>query len=120
MLTTRAIERTREYLDTFLAAVRPSPTHRGEYDISYKLTEVAFVLHLHQRASEADTLTAHASFKAVHSEDPDGWLLFTPDSDGHWAPNPELVFVADLEDALQVARSLFSEAEPPRPLDIAS
>lgn len=118
MLNSRAMERTREYLDTFLAGVRPGPSHRAEYDISYRLTEDAFVLFLHQRASESALLTPHACFKAVHSEDPSGWLLYAPDDDGHWLPNPEMVFVTDVADALAIAEALMPDQEPPRPLDM--
>lgn len=104
MLNPRALERTREHLDTFLSTVRPSPSLRQDYDVSYQLSEVAFVLNAHRRAREADVLTAQACFKAVHSEAPEGWQLFVQDADGHWVSLPEgQGFEVDLEHVLQVA-----------------
>lgn len=112
MLNHRELERTREHLDTFLARVRPSPSQRTALDISYQLSEVAFVLRAHLRASESVLLTPHAVFKAVHSEEPAGWQLYVPDAQGHWVACPELGFAADLEDALEVATVLLPQVGP--------
>lgn len=104
MLSPRALERICGHLDTFLAAVRPSPSLWKDYDAGYQLSEVTFVLNAHRRAREADVLTAQACFKAVHSEAPEGWQLFVQDADGHWVSLPEgQGFEVDLEQVLQVA-----------------
>lgn len=104
MLTVSKLERTREHLDTFLASVRPGHVQRTEHDISYRLTEFAFILHVHQRAGSAITLAAYACFKAVHQEGPEGWLLYTPDASGHWQANSASGDAVSLAEALQAAR----------------
>ncbi|MDZ4298798.1 MAG: hypothetical protein U0998_05960 [Moraxellaceae bacterium] len=106
MLTPRELERVRNHLDTFIATVRPSPTHRSQFDVSYVLSEFAVVLNLHRAAGETSVLTPHACFKALHSEEPEGWLLYVVDDQGHWVPNESLVFTADLSEALIFAKTL--------------
>ena len=51
-------------------------------------------------------LTTHACFKALHSEEPEGWLMYVDDDHGHWVPNESLVFSADLSEALIFAKTL--------------
>lgn len=106
MLTARELERVRNQLDTFIATVRPSPTNRGQFDVSYLLSEFAVVLNLHRAAGETSVLTPHACFKALHSGEPEGWLLYVVDDQGHWVPNESLVFSADLSEALAFAKTL--------------
>ena len=105
MMTPRLLHRVRESLDTFMAEIRPSPTERHRQDYSYRLTEDAFVLQHHSLASESQLLTAHALLKIVHSEDPEGWLLYIPNAEGHWQPHADLVFSPELTAALQTARA---------------
>lgn len=113
------MERVRVELDTFLATVRPEPSQRQHMDISYQLNETAFVLHVHKRAENAGMLTPHACLKAVHSEDPEGWLLYVPDSDGHWVAYQELVYATELADVLLAAKALLPESEAPGQMDLA-
>lgn len=113
MLTPRELERVRNHLDTFIATVRPSPTHRGQFDVSYLLSEFAVVLNLHRVAGETSVLTPHACFKALHSEQPEGWMLYVIDDQGHWVPNESLVFSADLSEALTFAQTLMPTDTPP-------
>lgn len=108
MMTPRLLHRVRESLDTFMAEIRPSPTERLRQDYSYRLTEDAFVLQYHSLAGESQLLTAHALFKVVHSEDPEGWLLYAPDTDGHWQPHADLVFSPELAEIFQAARARIS------------
>ena len=108
MMTPRLLHRVRESLDTFMAEIRPSPTERQCQDYSYRLTEDAFVLQHHSLAGESQLLTAHALLKVVHSEDPEGWLLYAPDTEGHWQPHADLVFSPELTEALQSARAHIS------------
>lgn len=119
MLNPRDLERTREHLETFLARVRPSPSQRTSTDISYQLSEAAFVLRTHVRAAESMLLTPHACFKAVHSEEPAGWQLYVPDEQGHWVVCPELSFAEDLEDALEVAALMLPRLGPETALSAA-
>ncbi|MDZ4298485.1 MAG: hypothetical protein U0998_09120 [Moraxellaceae bacterium] len=106
MLTPRELERVRNHLDTFIATVRPSPTHRGQFDVSYVLSEFALVINLHRAAGDTSVLTPHACFKALYSEEPHGWLLYVVDDQGHWVPNESLVFSTDLSEALIFAKAL--------------
>lgn len=119
MLSQRDLDRTRESLETFLARVRPSHSQRAQFDISYQLSEQAFVLSVHHPAAEAAILTAHPHFKAVHIESPSGWQLYIPDAQGHWAPCPDLSFVDDLEDALDMAEVLLPKPSSDAPLSVA-
>ena len=115
MLTPRLLARTKDSLDTFMAKVRPAPMLRHVMDVSYKLSEAAFVIHVVRRGAVSFTQTQQACFKAVHNEDPDGWLLFVPDSEGHWVACADLVFATDLDDVLQHAGRLLphlDDAEP--------
>lgn len=105
MMPPRLLNRVRESLDTFMAEVRPSPTERHRQDYSYRLTDDAFVLQSHSLAGESQLLTAHALLKVVHSEDPEGWLLYVPDTEGHWQPYADLVFSPELTSVLQTARA---------------
>ncbi|MES3040831.1 MAG: hypothetical protein V4730_06745 [Pseudomonadota bacterium] len=105
MMTPRLLHRVRESLDTFMAEMRPSPTERLRQDYSYRLTEDAFVLQHHTLAGESQLLTAHALLKVVHSEDPEGWLLYAPDTEGHWQPHADLVFSPELTETFQAARA---------------
>lgn len=105
MMTPRLLHRVRESLDTYMAEIRPSPTERLRQDYSYRLTEDAFVLQYHSLAGESQLLTAHALLKVVHSEDPEGWLLYVPNAEGHWQPHADLVFSPELPEALQSART---------------
>lgn len=105
MMTPRLLHRVRESLDTFMAEIRPSPTERHRQDYSYRLTEDAFVLQHHSLVGESQLLTAHALLKVVHSEDPEGWLLYVPNAEGHWQPHADLVFSPELTAALQTARA---------------
>lgn len=108
MMPPRLLNRVRESLDTFMAEIRPSPTERQRQDYSYRLTEDAFVLQHHSLAGESRVLTAHALLKVVHSEDPEGWLLYAADAEGHWQPHAELVFSPDLAAVLQAAKTQIS------------
>ncbi|MES2908097.1 MAG: hypothetical protein V4688_02960 [Pseudomonadota bacterium] len=105
MMTPRLLHRVREFLDTFMAEIRPSPTERQRQDYSYRLTEDAFVLQYHNLAGESQLLTAHALLKVVHSEDPEGWLLYVPNAEGHWQPHADLVFSPELIAVLQAAKA---------------
>ena len=105
MMPPRLLHRVRESLDTFMAEIRPSPTERQRQDYSYRLTEDAFVLQHHSLASESQLLTAHALLKIVHSEDPEGWLLYIPNAEGHWQPHADLVFSPELMAVLQAAKT---------------
>lgn len=120
MLNPREVERARSHLDTFIATVRPSPTHRGQFDVSYVLSEFAVVLNLHRAAVESSVLTPYACFKALHTEEPEGWLLYVLDDQGHWVPNEALVFTPELAEALAFAQTLIPTQTPPDVLSSAS
>lgn len=123
MMTPRLLHRVRESLDTFMAEIRPSPTERLRQDYSYRLTDDAFVLQHHTLAGESQLLTAHGLLKVVHSEDPEGWLLYVPNAESHWQPHADLVFSPELTAALQAAKArIDSQAivnEPVLPLQMA-
>lgn len=123
MMPPRLLNRVRESLDTFMAEIRPSPTERQRQDYSYRLTEDAFVLQHHSLAGESQLLTAHALLKIVHSEDPEGWLLYVPNAEGHWQPHADLVFSPELTATLQAARTWISSqtdlSEPASPMQMA-
>lgn len=104
MLNSREIEKVRQQLETFLAEVRPSPTHRAIQDVSYTLSVDAFLVTEHLQCAESLRLVAHHRLKAVHSDDPQGWLIFAINSDGQWAPYPNCVFSATLDSVLALAR----------------
>jgi len=108
MMTPRLLHRVRESLDTFMAEIRPSPTERQRQDYSYRLTEDAFVLQHHSLAGESQVLTAHALLKVVHSEGPEGWLLYAPDTEGRWHPHTDMVFSPELVAVLQAAKAKVS------------
>lgn len=119
MLTSRTMERTREALDTFMAAIRPTLTHRSQEDFSYRLTEDAFILFHHLPIADSQLMAPQAFFKAVHVEEPDGWSLYVPDEQGHWLPHADGVFAPSLAEALDVAEALIADLEPPSPMQEA-
>lgn len=104
MLNSREIEKVRQQLETFLAEVRPSPTHRTTQDVSYTLSVDAFLITEHLQCAESLRLVAHHRLKAVHSDDPHGWLIFAINGEGQWAPYPSCVFSATLDSVLNLAR----------------
>ena len=110
MLTERERLRVENQLETFLAKVRPQPTQRSLMDVSYSLSVNMLVITEHRHCESTYRLLAHNLLKAVHSEDPAGWLLYTPDAEGQWQPCPEVVYVATLDEVLQLAESLLGEA----------
>lgn len=109
MLSTRNLERVREQLDTFLANVRPSTLYRDHFDVSYLLNEFSWVVNVHFQAGETSLLTAHPRFKAVHSEEPEGWSLYLPDEEGQWVSCTDLSFVDSMEAALELLQLMINQ-----------
>lgn len=105
MMSPRLLHRVRESLGTFMAEIRPLPSELQREDYSYRLTEDAFVLQHHSLKRDSFVLTAHPLMKAVHSEYPEGWLLYAMTADGHWQPYAESVFSPDLSTTLNTVRA---------------
>lgn len=106
MMTPRLHARVTEHLETLMAEIRPLPSERAHLDYSYRLNDDAFIVQQHARALEAEVLVANPILKALHSEDPEGWLLYALDADGHWQAYADMVFSADLNDVMGVARQM--------------
>lgn len=120
MMNTRLQARVTEHLETLMAEIRPLPSERTHIDFSYRLNDDAFIVQQHTRALDAEMLVAHPVLKVLHSEDPDGWLLYELNSDGHWQAYADMVFSADLSDVMGVAR-LIAGLEEQRPsISVAS
>lgn len=120
MLNSREMEKVRQQLETFLAEVRPSPTHRAAQDVSYTLSVDAFLITEHLQCAESLRLVAHHRLKAVHSDDPQGWLIFAINGDGQWAPYSSCVFSATLDSVLALARETLTPVDTARSDDDAS
>ncbi|MEK6787370.1 MAG: hypothetical protein AABY68_00275 [Pseudomonadota bacterium] len=119
MINARLHARVAAYLDTLMAEIRPLPSERRQLDYSYQLTDDAFILLKHARASETEVLVAVSVLKAIHTEDPDGWLLYQMDDHGQWQPHEELVFTTELADLMTVARLLVGLNDSIMPMALA-
>lgn len=104
MMRNHALARVKEFLDTLMAEIRPLPSERSNLDFTYRLNPDAFILHKHARTIDTEVLVAQPVLKVVHAEDPEGWLIYLLDHEGHWQPHPDMVFATELRDVITVAR----------------
>lgn len=120
MMSPRLLHRVQEHLDTLMAQIRPLPSERHSEDFSYRLNEDAFIVDQHRMLGESPVLTAQAILKIVHSEKPEGWLLYALDVDGHWQPHADMVFTAELLGAISAVRNAAGLNSAEHPLNIAN
>ncbi|MES2908981.1 MAG: hypothetical protein V4688_07445 [Pseudomonadota bacterium] len=113
MMSSLLLARIKELLDTLMAETRPLPSERSRLDFSYRLNSDAFILHKHARAMDTETLVTHPVLKVVHAEEPEGWMLYQVDAEGHWQPHENMVFTRELADVMTSARLMAGVSQSP-------
>ena len=119
MMSSLLQARIKELLDTLMAEIRPSPSERSRLDFSYRLNSDAFILQKHARAMDTEILVTHPVLKVVHAEEPEGWMLYQLDAEGHWQPHASMVFTSELADVMTAARLMAGVTQPPVSFDMA-
>ena len=116
MMSSHAQARVKDFLDTLMAEIRPQPSARSHLDFSYRLNPDAFILQRHERAMDTEVLVAQPVLKVVHVKDPECWLIYDVDVNGHWQPHPNMVFTTELGDVMTVARLTAGVGQSAEPL----
>lgn len=119
MMSSLLQARIKELLDTLMAEIRPLPSERSRLDFSYRLNSDAFILQKHARAMDTEILVTHPVLKVVHAEEPECWMVYQLDADGHWQPHECIVFTSELADVMTAARLIAGVSQPPVSFDMA-
>lgn len=119
MMSSLLQARIKELLDTLMAEIRPLPSERSRLDFSYRLNSDAFILQKQVRALDTEVLVTHPILKVVHAEEPEGWMLYQIDAEGHWKPHASMVFTSELADVMTAARLMAGVTQPPVSFDMA-
>ncbi len=119
MMSSLLQARVQELPETLMAEIRPLPSERTHFDFSYRLNSDTLILQQHVRALDTETLVAHPVLKVLHAEEPEGWMIYQLDAEGHWQPHPSMAFTSELAEVMTAARLMAGIYQSPVSFDMA-
>lgn len=119
MMSSLLLARIKELLDTLMAETRPLPSERSRLDFSYRLNSDAIILQKHAQAMDTEILVNHPVLKVIYAEEPEGWMLYQLDAEGHWQPHSSMLFMSELADVMTAARLIAGASQSPVSFDMA-